>query len=78
MSSTGAIITEMDASDLIGRLILNENRAEFVVTRLTFNARSARVTIWIAQVDEETGQPEDAEAGLENLNGWSIHQKLIS
>jgi hypothetical protein len=72
----GARITEMDATDLIGRLIINPNGVEFGVTHLAFNARSASVWIGIAEVDEETGLPGEAEAELMDLKGWTIHQKL--
>lgn len=75
----GAKITEMDAGDLVGRLIINPNGVEFVVTHLSFNARSASVWIGIAEVEGAPGMPEpsDAEAEVPNLEGWSIHQKLL-
>lgn len=69
--SLGAEITEMDAADLVGRLVVNEHGAEFVVTRLSFEARDASVWIWIAPVDEPEG-----EAGVRDMSGWSIHQPL--
>lgn len=67
----GAEITELDAKDLVGRLVINEHGAEFVVTRLSFEARDGSVWIWVAPVDD----PED-EAGVRELSGWSIHQPL--
>lgn len=69
--SLGAEITEMDATDLVGRLVVNEHGAEFVVTRLSFEARDASVWIWIAPVEE----PED-ETGVKDMRGWSIQQPL--
>lgn len=69
--SLGAEITEIDAADLVGRLVVNEHGAEFVVTRLSFEARDGKVWIWVAAVDD----PED-EAGVGDLRGWSIHQPL--
>lgn len=78
-NAKGAIITEMDATDLVGRLVINSHGAEFVVTQLTFNANEANIMIQIAEIDEETGLPDkDGECGLMNLNGFTIHQKLIS
>lgn len=72
----GARITEIDARDLIGRLIANEQGAEFVVTGLAFDAMSARVVIRFAELDRETGEPTDHEYGVTDLEGWSIHQPL--
>lgn len=78
----GAKITEMDAADLVGRLVVNSHGAEFVVTRLSFDAGTASVLIWIEPLVDS---PEDfkgledlsaGESGLHSLNGWSIHQKL--
>lgn len=75
----GATITEMDAGDLVGRLVLNPNGVEFVVTHLSFNARDGVVWIGIAEVEGAPGMPgpSDAEAELPNLDGWTIHQKLL-
>lgn len=70
-NSLGTEITEMDALDLVGRLVVNENGGEFVVTRLSFDARHAGVLIWVAPPDEP-----DNEAGLMDMKGWSIHQPL--
>jgi hypothetical protein len=67
MSST---ITEMDARDLIGRLVTNPNGAEFVVTRLSFEATLGRIMVWIEDVEE------GGEVGLLDLDGWTIHQPL--
>lgn len=72
----GAKITEMDAADLVGRLVINSHGAEFVVTKLTFEARSASVLIWVEPIDELDPDALGAESGLWNLDGWSIHQKL--
>ena len=66
-----ALITEMDARDLVGRLVINANGAEFVVTRLSFEASQGIVLIWVAPVDEPTH-----EAGISHLDGWQIHQPL--
>lgn len=67
----GAEITELNAIDLIGRRVVNEHGAEFVVIRLSFEARDGSVWIWVAPVDK----PE-AEVGIRELKGWSIHQPL--
>lgn len=56
-------ILEMPASDLIGRLVLNPNGAEFVVTALTFDARSGQVIIEIDDIDETPDGPPDTPAG---------------
>jgi hypothetical protein len=69
-----AKITEMDATDLVGRLVINEHGVEFMVTKLTFEAQSASVIIWVEEIDD--GKLYGGEAGLPNLDGWSIHQKL--
>lgn len=74
----GAKITEMDACDLIGRLVINSHGAEYVVTRLSFDAGSACVLIWLSPTPDERA-PDimgDDEVGLMDLDGWSIHQKL--
>lgn len=73
----GATITEMDAEDMVGRLVINPNGAEFIITKLSFNARSASVWIYVAALEpgDDEAMP-DAEYGLENLAGWEIHQYL--
>lgn len=73
-----AKITEMDACDLVGRLVINEHGAEFMVTKLTFEAHIASVVIWVAELDldEDEITTMGGEAGLPDLSGWSIHQKL--
>ena len=76
MSDKHALITEMDAADLVGRIVANEHGTEFVVTGLSFNAGSASVVILMEYIDEETGQPDGHEIGVERLNGFSIHNKL--
>lgn len=73
----GAKITEMDAGDLIGRLVINSHGAEFIVSKLTFEARSATVLIWVDEIDEDTGRGMGREAGLIDLDGWTIHQRLV-
>lgn len=72
----GAVIAEMDATDLIGRLVINPNGVEFGVTHLALNARSGSVWIGVAEIDEDTGLPGEPEAELMDLKGWTIHQKL--
>jgi hypothetical protein len=72
----GAKITEMDAQDLVGRLVVNSHGTEFVVTRLSFEARAALVLIWVSPFDPDTCEPEGGESGLIDLDGWSVHQKL--
>lgn len=73
-----AKITELDACDLIDRLVINPNGAEFIVTKLTFEAQSGSVIIWIDELDLDKDEitPRGMEAGLPDLSGWSIHQKL--
>jgi hypothetical protein len=71
-----AEIREMNAADLVGRLVTNTHGAQFVVTHLSFMADTASVVIWIAGVDEDTGRWGEPEAGLERLRGWTIHHKL--
>ena len=70
----GAEITEMDACDLVGRLVVNSHGTEFIVTKLTFEARSGSVVIWVMEIDDD--RTPSGEAGLIDLAGWSIHQKL--
>lgn len=68
-------ITEIDATDLIGRLVTNTNGAEFIVTRLSFDAQQACVIIWLDELDENA-RTMGREAGLYKLDGWTIHQPL--
>lgn len=65
-------ILEMPASDLIGRLVLNPNGVEFVVTALTFDARSGQVIIQIDDIDGHTGAPAGDPTGLHSLQGWPV------
>lgn len=76
MNHEHAQITEMDATDLIGRIVANTHGAEFVVTGLAFSAGAAQVVIRMEGIDEETGEPDGHEVGLTELHGWSIHNKL--
>lgn len=69
-----ALIREMDARELIGRLVINPNGAEFVVTRLVFDAPLGTVTIWIRELEDN---PEGHETGVSHLDGWEIHQPLV-
>jgi hypothetical protein len=69
-------ILEMPATDLIGRLVLNPNGAEFVVTALTFDARSGQVIIEIDDIDEETGRPAGHPSGLYSLEDWTVANRL--
>lgn len=79
-----AKIKEMDAPDLVGRLVINPNGVEFIVTRLTFEASSGKVLIWVAALEDVEGERAALKqtllnaraSGLENLDGWEIHQKL--
>lgn len=71
-----ALITEMDATDLIGRIVANTHGTEFVVTGLAFHAGAAAVVIRMEEIDEDTGRPNGHETGLWTLHGWSIHNKL--
>jgi hypothetical protein len=73
--SKPAEITEMDATDLIGRLVHNENGAAFVVTGLAFTASTASVVIRMEGLDDE-GEPDGDEVGLWALSGWTIGHKL--
>lgn len=78
-----AIITEIDASDLIGRLVVNTNGAEFVVTGLSFSAAVASVVIEIVELDvSEPGWDTPrfvphSECGVMSLSGWKICQRLV-
>jgi hypothetical protein len=72
----GAKITEMDATDLVGRLVTNANGAEFLVQRLSFEARTGTVWFWLEAFDDETGEPNGDVAGIPTLEGWTIHQPL--
>lgn len=71
-----ALITEMDATDLVGRIVANIHGDEFVVTGLSFNAGHAGVVIRMELIDEETGEPDGQEVGLPTIQGWSIHNKF--
>ena len=68
-------ITEMDATDLVGRLVLNENGAEFIVVGLDFQAHDGRVWIQIEAINDD-GEPDGDTMGLPNIKGWSIHHKV--
>jgi hypothetical protein len=73
-------ITEIDAFDLVGRLVgpLDDPHTEYVVTHLTHDAVAGRVLIWIDELDQTAtpsvpvGQPR----AMESLDGFSIHQPL--
>lgn len=78
-----ALIKEIDARDLVGRLAINTHGAEFIITKITFDAQSGSVLIWVSPIDELDPDTIDAktgrvmgESGLLNLDGWEIHQKL--
>lgn len=71
-----ARILEMDACDLVGRLVTNPNGVEHVVTRLSFDARDGRVLVWVVGLANGRALPLDSEAGLPDLEGWTIHQRI--
>jgi hypothetical protein len=71
-----ATILEMPATDLIGRLVTNPHGAEFVVTTLTFDARTASVIIWIDLLDETSGEPAGHDCGIQSLEGWTIGNRI--
>lgn len=75
MSHEHALITEMDATDLIGRIVDNGHGTEFVVTGLSFHAGAAQVVIRMEEIDYDTGEPNGHETGVFELHGWSIHNK---
>lgn len=66
-----ALITEMSALDLIGRVVTNPNGGEFVVSDLTFNAKAACVSIQLRMLDED-GEMSGDEVGVFRINGWRI------
>lgn len=72
---TATTITEMPATDLIGRLVLNPHRAEFVVTGLTFDAGTGQVLIQIDELDE-TGSPAGSPMGVWKLEGWTVANRI--
>jgi hypothetical protein len=75
-----AKIKEMDATDLVGRLVINPNGVEFRVTKLTLEASSGQVLIWVDELDttmEDEGRTIGRPAGLPDLDGWEIHQHLL-
>jgi len=69
-------LSEIDATDLIGRLVTNKNGAEFVVTRLAFDAQQACVVIWLDELDDNS-RTMGREVGLYKLDGWTVHQPLL-
>jgi hypothetical protein len=71
-----ALITQMDATDLIGRVVANTHGAEFVVTGLEFSAGYAGVVILMEGIDEDTGRLDGHQVGCLTINGWSIHNKF--
>lgn len=66
-----AHITEMDAMELIGRVVTNPNGAEYVVTGLVFSAKAACVLIQLQRLDED-GEATDDEVGVFRISGWEI------
>lgn len=71
-----ALILEMPACDLVGRIVINPNGVGFVVTALTFDARSGRVMLEIDDIDEATGAPAGLSSGIFTLEGWTIANRL--
>lgn len=75
-----AKIKEMDALDLVGRLVINPNGVEFRVTKLTLEASSGQVLIWVDELDttmDDEGRTIGRPQGLPDLDGWEIHQHLL-
>jgi hypothetical protein len=72
----GTKILQMQASDLVGRIVVNPNRVEFLVTDLTFDARTGQVVIEIDEIDETTGMPAGLASGVFRLDGWLIANRL--
>jgi hypothetical protein len=69
-------ILEMPANDLIGRIVINPNGVGFVVTSLTFEARTGTVMFEIDDLDEATGAPAGLASGVFSLAGWSVANRL--
>ncbi|MFC4785235.1 hypothetical protein ACT8ZV_12205 [Nocardioides sp. MAHUQ-72] len=69
-------ILEMPAADLVGRIVFNPNGAEFVVTGLTFDARTGQVVMQIDEVDNCTGAAAGAPCGVFSLKGWTVANRL--
>jgi hypothetical protein len=73
---SGAQILEMPASDLVGRIVINPNGVEFVITGLTFDAQSGQVIFDIDDIDEGTGMPTGTSIGTWSLAGWTVANRL--
>ena len=72
-----AVIREMSATDLIGRLVLNPNQVEFVIVDVILNARSGRFEVWVDELDLDEGGRFGAPVGLYSLEGWAVCHKLL-
>lgn len=68
------LISEMDATDLVGRLITNQHGVEYVVTGLTLHANTGQIVIRIDEL--ENGRLLGLETGILHLNTFTIHQRL--
>ena len=73
---SGAHILEMPANDLVGRIVINPNGVGFVVTGLTFDARTGQVIFDIDDIDEVTGMPGGTPNGTWSLAGWTVANRL--
>lgn len=73
--NSSATISQMPATDLIGRLITHSSEAEFVVVGLTLHASNGQ--IWFDIIPAEDRNDEDPDASIPSLAGWTVHQRLL-
>jgi hypothetical protein len=75
---SGTHILEMPATDLVGRIVINPHGVDFVVTALTFDARTGQVIFDIDDIDDDSGTPVGTPIGTWSLAGWTIANRLKS
>jgi hypothetical protein len=76
-NSMSARISHMNAVDLIGRVVINPNGAEFQVVGLEFDAADGKVVIWLSPFDEDGELIADDRAGVDTLNNWTIGTVVV-
>ncbi|SOC47842.1 hypothetical protein SAMN05660748_1070 [Blastococcus aggregatus] len=69
----GVRIRNMNALQLLHRIVVNEHGAVFHVGGLYLDAHSGRIVIDLLDLDEDDNPIPGTECGVYSLDGWEVH-----